>query len=91
MSPKQTRFVRFGGKRADNEPEVSGKKKYGGMAMEEEYWSRFITSGSVRDYLSYREAVEHQNKQQQAVQGESYDGKHYSDRNDIVGTTYRGV
>lgn len=59
--------------------------------MEEEYWERFRTTGSVTDYLSYRGAVEQRNKQEQAVQGESYDGKHYSDRNDIVGTAHRGV
>lgn len=57
--------------------------------MEEEYWTRFLSSGSVTDYLSYREAVEKQHRQEQAVQGESYDGKHYSDRNDIVGTANR--
>lgn len=59
--------------------------------MEEEYWAKFQATGSVADYLSYRDAVEHQNRKEQKVQGESYDGKHYSDRNDIVGTAHRGI
>lgn len=57
--------------------------------MEEEYWARFMTSGSVMDYLSYREAAEGQNRQKQAVQGESYDREYNSDRNHIVGTANR--
>ncbi len=59
--------------------------------MEEEYWARFIASGSVADYLSYRNAAGARNRQEQKVQGESYDGEHYSDRNDIVGTANRGI
>lgn len=59
--------------------------------MEEEYWERFKTTGSVADYLSYRGAVEQRSKEEHKVQGESYDGKHYSDRNDIVGTTHGGI
>lgn len=57
--------------------------------MEDEYWTRFITSGSVTDYLCYREAVDGKNRQNQAVQGESYDREHNSDRNHIVGAANR--
>ena len=59
--------------------------------MEDEYWERFKTTGSVADYLSYRGAVEQSSKEQQKAQGEGYDGKHYGDRNDTVGTTDRGI
>ena len=59
--------------------------------MEEEYWERFKTTGSVADYLSYRGVAEQNNKEQQKVQGDAYDGKHYGDRDDTVGTAYRGV
>lgn len=59
--------------------------------MEEEYWEKFKETGSVKDYLSYRSAVDRQNQQEQRTQGESYDGKHYSDRDDTVGTTYGRV
>ena len=59
--------------------------------MEEEYWERFKTTGSVTDYLSYRNAVRQESSDQQKAQGESYDGKYYGDRNDTVGTTHRGV
>ncbi len=55
--------------------------------MEDEYWERFKTTGSVADYLTYRGAVEQNNKEQQKVQGESYGREHYGDRNDSVGTT----
>ncbi|MBQ8315186.1 MAG: hypothetical protein IJ427_08980 [Lachnospiraceae bacterium] len=55
--------------------------------MEEEYWERFRTTGSVTDYLSYRGAVEQRNREEQKVQGESYGREHYGDRNDSVGTT----
>lgn len=59
--------------------------------MEEEYWEKFRTTGSVADYLSYRNAVKQENNGQQKVQGDSYDGKYYGDRHDTVGTTHRGV
>ena len=59
--------------------------------MEDEYWERFKSTGSVADYLSYRGAREQSNKEQQKTQGESYDGKHYGDRDDTVGTTDRGI
>ena len=59
--------------------------------MEEEYWAKFTATGSVTDYLSYREAVKVRDRQEQTVQGESYDGKYNSDRNDIVGGANRGV
>lgn len=59
--------------------------------MEEEYWERFKTTGRVDDYLSYRNAVKQGNNEQQKVQGESYDGKYYGDRNDTVGATDRGI
>lgn len=59
--------------------------------MEEECWVRFTTTGSVEDYLSYREAVEQNGRQERTVQGESYDGKYYSDGNDTVGTANRGI
>jgi len=59
--------------------------------MEEEYWERFKESGSVTDYLSYRNAVEQRNTREQRTQGESYDGKYYSDRDDTVGTTHGRV
>ena len=55
--------------------------------MEDEYWARFTTTGSVTDYLSYREAAKSHERQEQTVQGESYDGKYYSDRNDSVSRT----
>lgn len=61
--------------------------EYGGTKMEEEYWERFRTTGSVTDYLSYRGAVEQRNREEQKVQGESYGREHYGDRNDSVGTT----
>lgn len=59
--------------------------------MEEECWVRFMTTGSVADYLFYREAAEQQNRQEQTVQGESYDGEHYSDGNHIVSTANRRI
>ena len=59
--------------------------------MEEEYWAKFRATGSVADYLSYRNAVKQENKEQQKAQGDAYDGKHYSDRNDTVGRANRGV
>ncbi|MCH5272046.1 MAG: hypothetical protein J1E35_00095 [Lachnospiraceae bacterium] len=59
--------------------------------MEEEYWVRFTTTGSITDYLSYREAVEQRSRQEQTMQGEPYDGKYYGDGNDIVGTANRGI
>ncbi len=59
--------------------------------MEEEYWERFKTTGSVTDYLSYRDAVEQRNREAGSKQGDAYDGKHYGDRNDTVGTTHGGV
>ncbi len=59
--------------------------------MEEEYWEKFRTTGSVTDYLSYRNAVEQRNTQEQKTQGDSYDGKHYGDRHDTVGTTHGRV
>ncbi|MBQ3027502.1 MAG: hypothetical protein IJD26_00350 [Lachnospiraceae bacterium] len=59
--------------------------------MEDEYWEKFKTTGSVADYLSYRGAVEQSNKEQQKAQGDGYDGKYYGDRNDTVGTTHRGI
>ena len=46
--------------------------------MEEEYWARFLETGSVTDYLNYREAAETNQILQRAAQGESYDGKYYS-------------
>ncbi len=55
--------------------------------MEEEYWERFKTTGSVTDYLSYRGAAEQRNKEEQKVQGENYGREYYGDRNDSVGTT----
>ena len=58
------------------------------MAMEEEYWERFKTTGRVEDYLSYRGAVEQRNTEQQKAQGDGYDGKHYGDRHDTVGTAH---
>ena len=64
----------------------SERKIYGGATMEEEYWERFRTTGSVTDYLSYRQAAEQRNKEEQKVQGESYGREHYGDRNDTVGT-----
>ncbi len=70
---------------------MSGRRKYGGTAMEEEYWEKFRITGSVADYLSYRNAVKQGNNEQQKEQGESYDGKYYSDRNSTVGTTDRGI
>lgn len=57
--------------------------------MEEEYWARFTTTGSVTDYLSYRDAVKSRDRQEQTVQGESYDGKYYSNGNDTVSRTDR--
>ncbi len=59
--------------------------------MEEEYWEKFRTTGSVADYLSYRNAVKQENNEQQKVQGDTYDGKYYGDRNDTVGTTNRRI
>ena len=59
--------------------------------MENEYWERFKSTGSVADYLSYRGAKEQKRNEQQKVQGDTYDGKHYSDSHDTVGTTHRGV
>ncbi len=59
--------------------------------MEDEYWEKFKTTGSVADYLSYRGAVEQSNKEQQKAQGDGYDGKYYGDRHDTVGTTHRGI
>ena len=59
--------------------------------MEEEYWAKFRSTGSVADYLSYRNAVKQENDEQQKVQGDVYDGKHYGDRDNTVGTTHRGV
>ena len=70
---------------------VCPERKYGGTAMEEEYWEKFRTTGSVADCLSYRNAVKQRNSKEQRTQGESYDGKHYSDSHDTVGTTHRGV
>lgn len=61
--------------------------EYGGMAMEEEYWERFKTTGSVTDYLSYCSVIEQRKKEEQKVQGETYGREHYSDRDDSVGTT----
>lgn len=58
-----------------------------GDNMEEEYWARFLETGSVADYLNYREAAETNQMPQRAAQGESYDGKYYSDRNDSVSRT----
>jgi hypothetical protein len=55
--------------------------------MEDEYWEKFRTTGSVTDYLSYRGVSEQKNKEEQKVQGESYGREHYGDRNDSVGTT----
>lgn len=57
--------------------------------MEEDYWMRFTATGSIKDYLSYREAAAHKRRQEQTVQGESYDGKYYSDGNGISGGTNR--
>ncbi|MBQ9767359.1 MAG: hypothetical protein IJW37_04605 [Lachnospiraceae bacterium] len=57
--------------------------------MEDEYWAKFTTTGSVTDYLSYREAVKSRDRQEQTVQGESYDGKYYSNGNDTVSRTDR--
>ena len=57
--------------------------------MEDEYWEKFRTTGSVADYLSYRNAVKQENNGQQKVQGDSYDGKYYGDRHDTVSTTHR--
>lgn len=57
--------------------------------MEEEYWARFTTTGSVTDYLSYRDVVKSRDRQEQTVQGESYDGKYYSNGNDTVSRTDR--
>lgn len=59
--------------------------------MEEDYWMRFTATGSVTDYLCYREAVAQKQRQEQMVQGESYDGKHYSDGNGVSGGTHRRV
>ena len=59
--------------------------------MEDEYWERFKTTGSVADYLSYRGATAENNKEQQKVQGDAYDGEHYGDRDNSVGTAHRGV
>ncbi|MBP3618925.1 MAG: hypothetical protein J6J38_12885 [Lachnospiraceae bacterium] len=59
--------------------------------MEEEYWAKFRETGSVADYLSYRNAVKQGNNEQQKVQGDAYDGKHYGDRHNTVGTTHRGI
>lgn len=56
--------------------------------MEEEYWAKFATTGSITDYLSYRDAVKTGNRKEETVQGESYDGKYYSDRNDSVGRAH---
>ena len=67
------------------------KLKIRGTAMEEEYWAKFRSTGSVTDYLSYRNAVKQENKEQQKTQGDAYDGKHYGDRDNTVGTTHRGV
>ena len=61
------------------------------MAMEDEYWEKFKTTGSVEDYLSYRGAVAQRDKEQQKAQGDGYDGKHYSDRHDTVGTAHGGI
>ncbi len=55
--------------------------------MEDEYWARFTVTGSVTDYLSYREAVKSHERQEQTVQGEAYDRKYYSDGNDSVSRT----
>lgn len=55
--------------------------------MEDEYWARFTVTGSVTDYLSYRETVRSQERQEQTVQGEAYDRKYYSDGNDSVSRT----
>ena len=57
--------------------------------MEEEYWAKFTATGSVTDYLSYREAVKVRDRQEQTVQGESYDGKYYGNGNDTVGRADR--
>ena len=59
--------------------------------MEEEYWERFRTTGSVTDYLSYRDAMEQRNREAGKTQGDGYDGKHNSDRHDTVGTAHGGV
>lgn len=52
--------------------------------MEEEYWAKFKATGSVTDYLSYREAVKSHDRQEETVQGEFYGGKHYGNGNDTV-------
>lgn len=59
--------------------------------MEDEYWKRFKTTGSVADYLSYRGAADRNNEEQQKTQGDGYDGKHNSDRHDTVGTAHGGI
>ncbi|MGN1084380.1 MAG: hypothetical protein ACI4QX_05220 [Lachnospiraceae bacterium] len=57
--------------------------------MEEDYWVRFMTTGSVTDYLNYRVAAQERSRKEQTVQGESYDGKYYSNGNGTVGTADR--
>lgn len=59
--------------------------------MEEDYWTRFTMTGSVADYLSYREEEKKREGKEQAVKVESYDGKHYGDGHHTVGRSHWGV
>lgn len=59
--------------------------------MEEEYWAKFRATGSVADYLSYRESLKHKQGEGQRIQGESDDGKHNGNGNDTGSGTHRGI
>jgi len=59
--------------------------------MEEDYWTKFRTTGSVADYLSYRASLKEAQKKEPRIQGESDDGEHNGNGNDTGSGTYRGI
>ena len=59
--------------------------------MEEEYWSKFRTTGRVADYLLYCASLQQTHGEQQRMQGESDDGKHNGNGNDTGSGTHRGI
>ncbi len=59
--------------------------------MEEDYWAKFRTTGSVADYLSYRASLKQTHGEEQRMQGETDDGKHNGNGNDTGSGTHRGI
>ncbi|MGC4019997.1 MAG: hypothetical protein QM793_12750 [Muricomes sp.] len=61
--------------------------------MEQRYWDKFIETGSVKDYLSYRaeEFTQSSGQREEKSVGVSSRESDCTDRDGAVYSTYRGI